>query len=86
MTLLDVEELVAYWAGHPPVHLMVAAYLGIKPSDKKAEIESFPTDLLTLPPEMLGPSRSFSEAFGPGAVDAMRDLWNKFETARQGSH
>jgi hypothetical protein len=31
MTLLDVEELSGYWAEHPPVHLMVAAYLGVKP-------------------------------------------------------
>jgi hypothetical protein len=29
MTLLDVNELCAYWMDHPPVHLMAAAYLGI---------------------------------------------------------
>lgn len=29
MTLLDYEELCGYWADHPPVHLSVAAYLGI---------------------------------------------------------
>lgn len=29
MTLLDVEELTRYWIDHPPLHLMVAAYLGI---------------------------------------------------------
>lgn len=29
MTLLDVEELTAYWAEHPPVHILVAAYLGV---------------------------------------------------------
>jgi hypothetical protein len=28
MTLLDVEELTRYWINHPPLHLMVAAYLG----------------------------------------------------------
>ncbi len=27
MTLLDFEELVAYWSEHPPVHLLAAAYL-----------------------------------------------------------
>jgi len=27
MTLLDFEELAAYWAEHPPVHILVAAYL-----------------------------------------------------------
>ena len=29
MTLLDVEELTAYWAEHPPLHMLVAAYLGV---------------------------------------------------------
>ncbi len=29
MTLLDFEELTAYWAEHPPVHILVAAYLGL---------------------------------------------------------
>jgi hypothetical protein len=32
MTLLDFEELTAYWAEHPPVHVLLAAYLGF---DKK---------------------------------------------------
>ena len=27
MTLLDFEELAAYWAEHPPVHILVGAYL-----------------------------------------------------------
>jgi hypothetical protein len=29
MTLLDVEELTAYWAEHPPLHMLAAAYLGL---------------------------------------------------------
>jgi hypothetical protein len=29
MTLLDVEELTRYWINHPPLHLIVAAYLGV---------------------------------------------------------
>jgi hypothetical protein len=29
MTLLDVGELTAYWAEHPPLHMLVAAYLGV---------------------------------------------------------
>ena len=29
MTLLDFEELTTYWAEHPPVHILVAAYLGL---------------------------------------------------------
>lgn len=26
-----------YWRSHPPVHLMVAAYLGIKPERKQKQ-------------------------------------------------
>jgi len=29
MTLFDFEELTAYWVEHPPVHILVGAYLGI---------------------------------------------------------
>jgi hypothetical protein len=29
MTLFQVEELTSYWAKHPPLHLLVAAYLGV---------------------------------------------------------
>jgi hypothetical protein len=29
MTLFQVEELTSYWAQHPPLHLLVAAYLGV---------------------------------------------------------
>lgn len=28
MTLPQVDELLAYWRAHPPVHLMLAAALG----------------------------------------------------------
>lgn len=36
---MDIPRLLAmngYWDKHPPVHLMVAAYLGIKPSANTA--------------------------------------------------
>jgi hypothetical protein len=29
MTLLQVQELLAYWRAHPPVHLLLAAALGL---------------------------------------------------------
>ena len=29
MTLFDFEELTKYWAEHPPLHLLVGAYLGV---------------------------------------------------------
>jgi hypothetical protein len=47
MTFLEVEELTAYWAEHPPLHLLVAAYLGVanerrprKPSASSSETPS----------------------------------------------
>jgi hypothetical protein len=29
MTIHDVEELTRYWIDHPPLHLLIAAYLDI---------------------------------------------------------
>jgi hypothetical protein len=29
MTLFEVEELARYWIAHPPVHLLIAACLGL---------------------------------------------------------
>ena len=29
MTLFQVEELASYWTQHPPLHLLLAAYLGV---------------------------------------------------------
>jgi hypothetical protein len=29
MTLFQLEELTSYWAHHPPLHLLIAAYLGV---------------------------------------------------------
>lgn len=38
MTLLDVEELSTYWTKHPPVHVLVAAYLGVGVEKKKSTL------------------------------------------------
>jgi hypothetical protein len=35
MTLFDFEELTAYWVEHPPVHILVGAYLGIGKHQRK---------------------------------------------------
>jgi hypothetical protein len=35
MTLFDFEELTAYWVEHPPVHVMVGAYLGVGRHQRK---------------------------------------------------
>ena len=43
MTLPRLYALNEYWVDHPPVHIMVAAYLGIKP---KAKIDNQSGDML----------------------------------------
>jgi hypothetical protein len=35
MTLFDFEELTAYWVEHPPVHILVGAYLGAGKHQRK---------------------------------------------------
>jgi hypothetical protein len=35
-----LEALNRYWKGHPPVHVMVAAYFGIKPEAEASDPES----------------------------------------------
>jgi hypothetical protein len=42
MTLLDVEELTRYWINHPPLHLMVAAYLGVGKRTRSASLAPVP--------------------------------------------
>lgn len=46
MTLFDVEELTRYWIDHPPLHLMIAAYLGI---DKARRRRAMPPSLKAAP-------------------------------------
>ena len=37
MTLFDFEELTAYWVEHPPVHILVGAYLGVGKHQRKRD-------------------------------------------------
>jgi hypothetical protein len=37
MTLLQVQELFAYWRAHPPVHLLLAAALGLNEQRESQE-------------------------------------------------
>jgi hypothetical protein len=36
MTLFQIEELTRYWAQHPPLHLLVAAYLGLRNDERRS--------------------------------------------------
>jgi hypothetical protein len=48
MTLLQVKELLAYWRAHPPLHLLLAAALGIH--EKSTAREDFAA-LMALAPD-----------------------------------
>jgi hypothetical protein len=70
MTLFHIEELTSYWAQHPPVHLLVAAYLGVgknknarMPSTSMVRGQQPSSDSSSLLAQ-LGPG------FGAGEVDA----------------
>jgi hypothetical protein len=69
MTLFQLEELTSYWAHHPPLHLLIAAYLGVdknnarrppKAAGRGPRPSSDPSSLLA----QLGPG------FGAGEVNA----------------
>ena len=37
MTLTEVQELLAYWRKHPPLHLLIGAALGASAGAKQRE-------------------------------------------------
>lgn len=46
MTVPRLKAMTAYWKHSPPVHLMVAAYLGVgtKEADKQGDLDEFLRD------------------------------------------
>jgi len=50
MTLLDFEELAAYWAEHPPLHILVAGYLGLG-REKRNRMRWAPSSAASAPSE-----------------------------------
>jgi hypothetical protein len=49
-----LEELMAYWSQHPPIHHMVAAYLGIGKTGKSGKTTSL-VEAATVPGVAVGP-------------------------------
>ena len=39
MTVFDVDELCSYWSRHPPVHVLVAAFLGVESKEPVREVQ-----------------------------------------------
>ncbi len=44
MTIWDVERIFAYWRSAPPIHELVAAYLGYKPPPEPVKVASSADD------------------------------------------
>ena len=70
MTLFDVEELTAYWSEHPPVHILVEAYLGAsKPQRSRIpSVHSAPGR--AAPADLRGILAGLGPGFGTGDVHA----------------
>lgn len=62
MTLFQVEELTSYWAEHPPLHLLVAAYLGAG-KDRRLQMPAAPFAPEQRPQSDAGPMLA---RLGPG--------------------
>jgi hypothetical protein len=88
MTLFDAEELVSYWTDHPPVHLLLAAFMGVGQNTgplgtpRRDDFVRGPSlcEIMTLPG--VGQTiRPLSSGFGPDAVDEMMAMLLRFETS-----
>lgn len=62
MTLFEVEELTSYWAQHPPLHLLVAAFLGTG-KNKWAQLPPMSAGRVQRPSSEVG---SILPQLGPG--------------------
>ena len=71
MTLTQVEELAGYWHKHPPVHLLVAGFVGYRAEDTSS-MRDEPTEL---PPELF-----MMPAWPPGCC--RRTCRNRHSTSR----
>lgn len=40
-----VLEMDRYWADHPPLHLMIAAYLGVEPQSSATDLHDLPQEI-----------------------------------------
>jgi hypothetical protein len=70
MTLFQVEELTSYWARHPPLHLLVAAYLGVG-KDRRAQMPPASFEREQRPhPDAVSVLARLGPGFGAGDVHA----------------
>ena len=57
MTMAEFLELSAYWRDHPPTHLLMAAWLGVKPQPRATHGGDGLLRLLGVDPEQGGAMR-----------------------------
>ena len=70
MTLFDFEELTAYWAEHPPVHILVGAYLGVGRHQRRRIPSARPSPPSAAGPDLQTVLAELGPGFGAGDVHA----------------
>ena len=70
MTLFDFEELTAYWVEHPPVHILVGAYLGVSKRELRRSPLAGPGPGRMGWPDLPGILAELGPGFGMGDVHA----------------
>jgi len=64
LTIPRLKALMRYWAKHPPVHILVAAYMGYKPGDQPSQAASADLDaMVSEAPSIKGLPRLDSSAW-----------------------
>jgi len=70
MTLFDFEELTAYWVEHPPLHILVGAYLGVGGHHRRRIPSARPSSGLAPSSDLQRILAELGPGFGPGDVHA----------------
>jgi hypothetical protein len=68
MTVFDVDELCSYWSRHPPVHILVAAFLGVGSEESPREVQRFQPNQVSQSNQVLPPSFVLASVPGMTAV------------------
>jgi hypothetical protein len=90
MTLFDFEELTAYWAEHPPVHILVGAYLGVGRHQRKRKPSAHSSSGLAAGADLQRIFAELGPGFGAGDVHAglpavVLDFYELRSRARSGN-
>jgi hypothetical protein len=70
MTLFDFEELMAYWVEHPPVHILVGAFLGVGKHQRRRTPSAGSSPVRAAGSDLEGVLAELGPGFGAGDVHA----------------